>query len=146
MHAIDFQSCRSLTGPVYTLPNTRTNGNFALAISGPQDIDGVLLPVRVDTSINYESPQIVDGSNTRPRALSINLTITLSELKEGVHYNLYRYNNESSVPDSNFNANRNKAVSIVDVVAPPGSTTFSMTQAIMSDEKAIYRCVSATSP
>jgi len=139
-------------GNVYTLPSTTQN--YAFAHTGPADDDGVLQRVRVDTNLNYETPEIADLTDIRPPAMPLVITIRVSGLQPGEHYKLYRYNNETLVPSMNFNANASSAVQVFDVqgqnfAAKPGSppnSTFLMTQDIMSDEKAIYRCVHVDAP
>jgi hypothetical protein len=97
------------------------------------------------TSTNIETPGIVNGSNTRPAAKTITLTITISKLKPGNTYNLYRYNTMANVPDSNINANAAKAAQRWTITIPKGST-YTMTQTINSNEIAVYRAVPVGAP
>lgn len=127
-------------GPIYSLCNNASVGNFGIAITGIMDTDKETFPVRVDTNVNYESPEIVDQSNDRPAPMDLDLTVTVSGLTPGVKYILYRYDNEESVPTSNFNGN--PGVESWPIEISSGST-FVHTQTIKSNEKAIYRAVPA---
>jgi hypothetical protein len=77
--------------------------NYALIIMGVKDPTHQTLPVRLTTSINYEAPFIPDGSNARPPAGKVTLTVTVSGLTKGQTYNLYYYTDESQVPTAQFN-------------------------------------------
>lgn len=129
------------TGPVYSLSNGQ---DYGIAITGVIDLSHETVPVRLTTSVGAETPGIADGSNTRPAAKPVTLTITISGLKPGTKYNLYRYNSMSSVPDSNFNANAAKASQKWTITA--SGTTYTMTQTISSSEVAVYRAVAVGSP
>lgn len=130
-------------GTIYSLNNNASN--YGIAITGVMDQRGDTLPVRVDTNLNYEKPQIRNGSNTRPISMPIVLTITLSKLEPHTIYNLYRYNNLKSVPNSNFNANASNASQHWQIQIESGST-YVMNQIINSNEVAVYRAVKATAP
>ena len=105
------------TGFVYTLPAVTEYGNYGITHTGPTDVDKVLLPVRVDTDVNYEKPEIKNRSEERPDAMELTLSITVSGLQSGVAYTLYRYRDETDVPTVDFNANSEKAVEKVVFVA-----------------------------
>lgn len=130
-------------GPVYSLPDDKRN--YGIAIAGIKDPDNETLPVRVTTNVNYERPQIVEGSTRRPPPERLVLTITVSGLKKGERYNLYRYNALSSIPDDAFNAKAAKAFERW-AIAGRGDGEFVMTEKIMSDEVAAYRAVPADAP
>jgi hypothetical protein len=83
---------------------------------------------------------MINGSNNRPAAKPVTLTITVSNLKPGTTYTLYRYNSMANVPDSNFNANAAKAAQKWTITIASG-TTYTMTQTINSNETAVYRAV-----
>ena len=126
------------TGPVYSLPlNTQ---NFGVALTGVKDTYRETVPVRVKTNVNYEIPEIVDGSNTRPVAKNITLTVTVSGLKPGVPYKLYRYNSMASVPDGSFNANASQASAVWPINIASG-TSYTLSQTILSSQTAAYRAV-----
>ena len=135
------QQANAKTAPVYSLKN---GPDYAIAITGVIDLSRETVPVRLTTSVNAESPAIVNGSNTRPAAQPVTLTITVSSLKPGTTYNLYRYNSMAAVPDSNVNANASKAAQKWTIVATGSSYT--MTQTIMSNEIAVYRAVAVGAP
>ena len=138
------QQANAKSGSVYTLPygDDATSGNFAIAHTGPADVFQELLPVTVNTSVNYEKPEIKDGSEKRPNAMNLTLTVQVSGLEDGVQYVLYKYNAEDNVPTSNFNAHKDRAS---ESFAITGTSTgvFVMTDAIESSQKTFYRAVRA---
>jgi len=136
------QQANAKTAAVYSLKN---GADYGIAVTGIIDLSRETVPVRVATSVNAETPTIANNSNTRPTAKPVTLTITVSGLKPGVTYNLYRYNSMAQVPDSNINANAAKAVQMWTVKISSGST-YTMTQTIMSDEIAVYRAVPVGAP
>lgn len=62
------------------------------------------MQVRVDTSVNWEQPAIVDGSSERPPPMPLTLTITVSAMLADVLYSLYLFNDTNAVPVQRFNA------------------------------------------
>jgi hypothetical protein len=129
---------------VYSLFDTASN--YGVAFTGVMDLDGDTLPVRVDTNANDEEPAIEDGSNARPASMALVLTVTVSGLKPGTAYVLYRYNSFESVPDSQFNAHQRNAAQRWSISIASGTTYTLPPQNIQSDEMAIYRAVSAAAP
>jgi len=129
------------TGPVYSLPLNTTN--YGVAFTGVKDTYRETLPVRITTSTNAELPSIANGSNTRPAAQVVTLTVTVSGLVPGKAYNLYRYNSMAAVPDGSFNANAAKASSLWPITITSGST-YVLKQSIMSSQSVAYRAVPAT--
>ena len=127
---------------IYSLPSSVTAGQFGIAHTGIMDDNGDCLPVRVDTNVNYEDPEIDNHSETRPASMEIKLTITVSGIQQGVSYTLYKYDNENDVPTAKFNANKAKAVSSITFV-DPGTHSFVTTETIKSSQKVFYRCVRA---
>jgi hypothetical protein len=125
-------------GEIYTLPNDVRN--YGIAITGVTDLLKETLPIRLETSINYEIPTIVEGSETRPNAIPLELTINVFNVEPHVPYVLYRYNSFESVPDSNFNGNAHQAYEIILFEIESGAI-YSLKHAIDSDEIAIYRAV-----
>ena len=129
------------TAPVYSLKN---GADYGIAITGVIDLSRETVPVRLTTSVSAETPAMVNGSTTRPAPTPVTLTITVSSLKPGTTYNLYRYSSMSTVPDSNINANAAKAAQKWTITA--AATTYTMTQTIMSNEIAVYRAVPVGAP
>lgn len=127
-------------GPVYSLPDG--GQNYGIAITGVADKYHETVPVRLTTSVNYESPGIAEGSTVRPTAKPVTLTITVSGLQPGTTYNLYRYSSMAAVPDGSFNANAVKAAQKWTIV--PTGASYTMTQTVMSNEVAVYRAVPTT--
>lgn len=126
-------------GDVYSLPNT--GSNYGIVITGINDANKETVPVKVDTDVNYEDPEMKEGSDTRPASMAITLTISISNLIPNVKYNLYRYNSLASVPDSGFNSKPGSAYE--SWVIESTTTTYQMTKKIQSDEVAAFRCVKA---
>lgn len=135
-------------GNIYSVLNlSKTDNthhrNYAIAITGVADTDDVTLPVNVTTNLNYEIPAIGSDSNTRPAAMNLKLTVTVSGLQPNVAYNLYEYDHESKVPTSKFNtqaANAKKSHPIT--IAEGNSST--LTFPITSDQKVFFRAVPAS--
>uniref|UniRef100_A0A7S1G6T1 Uncharacterized protein n=1 Tax=Bicosoecida sp. CB-2014 TaxID=1486930 RepID=A0A7S1G6T1_9STRA len=145
------EEANSPDGEVYTVPDAYSGGNFGIAHTGPADGGGELVPVRVDTSVNFERPGIKDGSQVRPPPMPLNLTVTASALVPGVRYMLYEYANETAVPTAAFNAHKADAAASLPFVAAGGdmdgaNATFTVRRSIMSDEKVFYRAVRADAP
>ena len=130
------------TGPVYSL---KTGADYGIAITGVVDLSRETVPVRLTTSTDAEMPAMAEGSDTRPAATPVTLTVTVSDLKPGTTYTLYRYSSMAAVPDSNINANAAKAAQKWTITIASGST-YTMTQVIMSDETAVYRAVPDGAP
>jgi hypothetical protein len=130
-------------GPIYSL--TDDNRDFGIAILGVKDGDNETLPVRVTTNINYELPQIAQGSSERPKAEPLVLTVTVSGLTQGEEYNLYRYKTLASIPNRGFNKFASRAYETWTIKGRAGGK-FVMTEKIMSDEVAAYRAVAANAP
>jgi hypothetical protein len=141
------KEANSRCGPVYTLPNDPMIGNYGIATIGPIDENNELLPVRVNININYESPEIGRNSNARPLPMTVDVTITISELLPNVPYKLYKYGDQNDIPKSSFNQFKNQAVMIWDIeISDNDDTTVVIYDTILSSDKAIYRAVCADSP
>jgi hypothetical protein len=136
------QKANAKVGPVYSL---KSGADYGIAITGIIDLSRETVPVRLTTSTNAETPGMVNGSTTRPAAKPVTLTITVSSLKPGTTYNLYRYTTMANVPDANINANAAKAAQKWTITIPSGST-YTMTQTINSNETAVYRAVPVGAP
>ncbi|MBI2810170.1 MAG: hypothetical protein HYX67_05000 [Candidatus Melainabacteria bacterium] len=143
----EFQATREqANAPTGNIYSVRDDGpNYGIAITGIMDLNNDTLPVQLATDVNFENPQIKDGTNTRPTPMTINLTVTVSNLEPNVPYVLYRYNQMASVPNSQFNAQASAAYEKWPFQISSG-TTYTLTEKIQSDEVAVYRCVKATAP
>ena len=130
-------------GAIYSISNS--GRNFGVAFTGVVDTDHDTVPVRVATSVNHEKPAIANGSSVRPPPTPLTLTITVSGLTPGVVYKLYRYDSFSMTPNDHFNANAGNAAETWTVDIAAGST-YTISEAIMSDDEAIYRAVPASAP
>jgi hypothetical protein len=129
--------------PWYSLPDRKQN--FGAVITGVKDDDRETLPVRVATSVNDEMPQIAKHSNTRPEPDRLVLTVTVSGLKRGQNYVLYRYDALHSIPDGAFNAHASQA-SEHWTFEGTASGTYAITERIMTDDVAAYRAVREDAP
>jgi hypothetical protein len=136
------QQANAKTAAVYSLKN---GADYGIAITGIIDPSRETVPVRLTTSVNAELPAIANNSNTRPAAKPVTLTITVSGLKPGVTYTLYRYTSLAAVPDSTINAKATQATQKWTVKISSGST-YTMTQTINSNEIAVYRAVPVGAP
>jgi hypothetical protein len=132
-------------GNIYTLPSSPTTKNYGIAHTGPSDTSKELQTVTVTTSVNYEDPAIARNSNTRPAAMPLNITITASNLANGVNYVMYKYDDENKVPTGSFNRNSGAAKRVY-AFQGTSTGTYSVTESIMSSDKAIYRCVRNSAP
>jgi len=139
----DRRQANDESGQVYSLP--RGGKNHGIAIVGIIDRDGKTLPVRLTTDVNEERPAMREGANTRPAAETISLTVTVSGLRPGVPYTLYRYDSFSKVPESAFNANASHADKRWKVSITAGST-YVLKETIRSNQVAVYRAVPETAP
>ena len=128
-------------GLVYSLSNN--GSNYGVAITGVADLNHETLPVRVSTSVNYEKPEMKDGTATRPKPMSLTLTVTVSGLQPGVKYQLYRYASFDSVPVSRFNANAGNAT-MRWTIQSNSASQHTMTEQIISNKIAVYRAVPAS--
>lgn len=127
------------TGNVYALADAVRN--YGTAITGIADQDHQAVPVRVATSVNDETPQIGHHSSTRPAPMPLTLTVTLSDLQPGTTYDLYRYDDVSTVPTAAF-AQHGAGASWKAQFTATG-TTHTLTQPVRSSDQVIYRAVPA---
>lgn len=136
------KGANSPKSPIYSIADDAQN--FGVAIAGAIDRDRETLPVRVATNVNYEEPVMVRGGK-RPRPMPLVLTITVSGLRPGVAYVLYRYDRFSDVPNEAFNAAAARAAKSWQIKIASGST-YTLRERIMSDDVRVYRAVAASSP
>ena len=137
----DRQMANSKKSQIYSLPDYPEN-KYGIAIMGVMDPNNEALPVRVETSINTELPEIKNNSFTRPVSRSLKLTITVTKLTPGINYNLYRYSNENDIPTVSFNANsKNKGISPWRVINITSGSTWTTSVAIKSSDKVFFRAV-----
>ncbi|HEY1975086.1 MAG TPA: hypothetical protein VGG89_00895 [Candidatus Baltobacteraceae bacterium] len=131
------------TAPPYSLPAGVRD--YGIAIMGVSDPHHETLPVRVATNVNYEKPKMRNHSNARPKPMPIVLTVTVSGLRAGTDYTLYRYDRFSDVPDERFNANAAHASKHWAIRLTSGSS-FVVRERIVSDQVAVYRAVPSSGP
>jgi hypothetical protein len=135
------KNANSKTGGVYSVNGapTKADPNFGIAITGIVDEHNDCLPIALTSNVNYESPEIKEGSNTRPTPMSMQITATVSGLTSGQAYNLYQYNNFDVVPSTGFNGHASSAIAKTPFTAT--GSTFSKTVTVMTNEYAIFRAV-----
>jgi hypothetical protein len=136
------QQANAQNGPVYSLPDAVQD--YGIALTGVADGDHETMPVRVATSVNYESPQIGHHSNARPKPMPLTLTVTVAGLHAGAVYHLYRYDSMGSVPNTAFN--RHKSAASQSWTFTASGARHTLTQPIQSNDEAIYRAVPASAP
>lgn len=136
----DREQANARRGPLYTLPDY--GRNYGIAITGVIDRDGDTLPVRIATNRNYEHPNMPRDTNARPPAQPLTLTVTVSGLRPGVDYRLYRYDRLAAIPHSHFNAQAANAAEVRTIRIANGST-HTFLERILSNDVVAYRCVRA---
>ncbi|HEX6373004.1 MAG TPA: hypothetical protein VF006_29045 [Longimicrobium sp.] len=142
--------------PIYMLPNKPPY--YGVAIEGVRDKDNVTIPVSLSCDQNDE-PEMMNGSNTPPTPVPIQLTATLNLPDQSVAYNLYRYDDFANVPGKDFNLAA--AASTVAYHIPAGSdpitvdppsadtvvrsgSTVVVTHQTTSDQTVVFRAVPAS--
>ena len=127
----------------YSLPDSPSDGNFGIAHTGFVDSAKECRPVRVQTSVGAEKPEINDKSEERPAASPLALNVTVSNLTAGEAYTLYVYDDEGKVPASGFHAHAAAAFAVRNFTAT--GDVWSMQEDVVSSDKRFYRCVAAAS-
>lgn len=131
------------SAPIYSL--IKRPDNYGISITGIIDTNKDTVPVILSTDVNYETPEIRDGSSNRPASMPLELTATVKIPNQGVAYNLYMYNSFESVPTSRFNAQASNAVKSWKIPTNSG-TTYTVRVNIKSDQIAAFRAVRETAP
>lgn len=129
-------------GLIYRLKNRAPN--FAIAIAGPLDLDGVLVPVKLDANQDRE-PKLAEGANTAPTPNPLTLTATVTIPDTSVAYTLYYYGDFAKVPVANFNANAAAAKLSWNIPANSGAT-FSIAIQTNTGATAVFRAVRQSAP
>jgi hypothetical protein len=129
-------------GPIYSLRPSPEN--FAVAITGIVDLDGVTIPVRLTSSLDGE-PEMINGSDTPPVPAPLTLTATVTIPDQTVAYTLYRYDDFAKVPAAGFNASADRAVQTWDIPAGSGPTFVTEIQT-MSAATVVLRAVPQSAP
>lgn len=137
---------RQANGPGKPIYSLKDNGrNYGIAITGVADTAGVTIPVRLTTSVNYEKPAMVDGTNSAPASMPLSITATVTIPNQSVSYKVYRYDRFEDVPTANFNAQAGKAKESWTIPAGQGAT-FQITKSIKSDDIVVFRAVPTSAP
>lgn len=137
------EEANSPAHPDYSLAGA--GRHYGVAITGIVDLDGQALPVRLTTDVNHETPEMRQGQKERPASAPLTLTVTVSGLKPGLDYRLYRYDSFEAVPESGFNAKASQASEVWNIRLASGST-YSLKESIRSDQVAVYRAVPVSAP
>lgn len=129
-------------GAVYSLRDRPPN--YAVAVTGVADLDGVTIPVRLTASLDGE-PAIPDPSDVPPAPVPLTLTATVTIPDPSVAYRLHRWDDFALVPAARFNAAASLAVESWTI--PPGTgPTFVVEIATASDATVVLRAVPASAP
>ncbi len=129
-------------GPIYSV--RRTPPNYAVAVTGIVDLDGVTIPVRLTSDLDGE-PAMVHGSDVPPAPVPMTLTATVTIPDPQVAYTVYRYDDFAQVPAASFNASADRAVESWTI--PPGSgAAYVITIATWSDATVVLRAVPQSAP
>ncbi|MCW5890106.1 MAG: hypothetical protein KIT14_06090 [bacterium] len=129
-------------GAVYSLRDRPPN--YAVAVTGVADLDGVTIPVRL-TSDRDGEPEIPDPSDVPPAPVPITLTATVTIPDPSVGYRLYRYADFADVPAARFNASAALAAESW-TIPPGGGAELVVRIPTMSDATVVLRAVPASAP
>jgi hypothetical protein len=129
--------------PFYSLPEGTPL--YGVAVLGVKDRHQETLPVRLSPSSSSEIPEIANGSSLRPAARPLELAITVSGLRPGVPYRLYRYATLAAIPEGDFNAHAGAAARQWTLLIPSGNSV-SLMDTIRSDAVAAYRALPLSAP
>jgi hypothetical protein len=130
-------------GAVYSLRDRPAN--YATAISGIADVDGVTIPVRLTSDVNGEGEWNVAVGKQPPAPIPMTLTAHVSIPDDDVSYNLYLYDDFADVPTAGFNAAADRAIQTWQIPAGSGPI-WKLTIDAMSDQTRIFRAVPVTAP
>ena len=108
--------------------------DYGAAVTGIDDATHAALPVHL-TLNRWDEPNLLQGDSPAP----LIATVTVSGLRTGRHYVLYRYENAREVPSSHYATS--PADQRIPFIAAGPSRVF--TDCFMSDSKVIYRCLPA---
>lgn len=137
----------AIGGPVYALRDRPKN--FASAVSGVLDPEGVTIPVRLTSDANGEGVQNGSGPNQvmkrPPAATPITLTAKVHLPDRSKAYRVYLYDNFSDVPQRGFNAKAGRAVSVWTIPAG-GPSVWTVTIQAMSSDTRVFRAVPVSAP
>ncbi len=129
-------------GAIYALK--RRPRNYAVAISGIVDLDGVTVPVRLTSDLDGE-PEMGRRSDVPPPPVPLTLTARVTIPDQGAAYTLYRYDDFALVPASGFNAAAGRASAAWSI--PPGSgPEFTVRILTSSDATVVLRAVPQWAP
>ncbi len=130
-------------GPLYSL--RKWPRNYATAITGVVDPEGVTIPVRLTSNVNGEGLQNEPVLNEPPVPTPMTLTARVRIPDQSVAYRVYLYDDFAKVPSRNFNAKAANAIQSWTI--PPGSgATWRVTIDAMTDQTRVFRAVPMSAP
>lgn len=130
-------------GSIYSL--AKVGRSYGVAITGVADRDGVTIPVRLETSVDSEIPEMKNRSDAPPPPTPLELTAVVTIPDRSQAYRLYLYDDFAEVPDAGFNQHADRAVRVWEI--PPGTgLRFEAMISILSNEVAVFRAVPVSAP
>ena len=115
--------------------------NYGIAHSGV--IGNGLKHVKLYTSVKEELPSIVEGQGTRPKDMLMTVYVVISGLDDSIKYNLYMYDDETLVPENDFNNNSQTAAVSVTTFMADSLGIYKFNFDARTSDKIIFRCVEA---
>jgi hypothetical protein len=138
----DRRGANAASAPPYSIP--RDVKNYAVAVEGVADREGVTIPVMLQASRRSE-PAMVDGALLPPAPKPLVIRATVFIPNQNQSYKLYRYDNFSKVPEASFNAAASRAVQSWVIPAHSGAAVFFDVNVLTSDT-VVFRAVPSTAP
>jgi hypothetical protein len=135
----------------YSIPLlTGTNYNAAIALTGINSSEQLLVRLQLTTLDDELTDMAAEGSDVRPPANPMTITVHMYNLKPNTTYYLYQYKDYTLVPTANFNqtyiTNAGSGSIVKTIItttsSPPIDTTYVLS--IQSSDTAIFRCVPST--
>ena len=91
---------RASAGVYSVSDNSNQGGNYGITITGVMAENINLLPISIQTTPTFESPEIEHHSNTQPAPEIMKLAITVSDLLPKTDYVLMEYNSFTALPNN----------------------------------------------
>ena len=136
----DRRGANASSAPPYSIPSGVKN--YAVAVEGVADREGVTIPVMLQASRRGE-PAMVDGALLPPAPEPLAIRATVFIPNQDQSYNLYRYDDFSKVPEASFNAAASNAVQSWVIPAHSGAAVVFDVNVLTSDT-VVFRAVPST--
>lgn len=137
----------AIGGPVYALRDRPPN--YATAITGVADADGVTIPVRLTSNVNGEGTQNGTPTNQlmkeEPAGTPMTLTAHVRIHDRSVAYRVYLYDDFAKVPFRNFNAQSARAMASW-TIPPNSGARWQVTIDALTSDTRVFRAVPVTAP